>query len=149
MTTETRHRSAFADRIVRYDNLVPQVNSFIDRRTPGNTDQETFSVIGRGVVENKNQNFVHIETPHGFYMGGVRQHPGCSNSQHSHVTPETFIVHRGVFTFYLGPDCKDGELTLNEGDVISIPTQVFRDSGIPVTRSAISHRRSVGTIRER
>ncbi len=137
MTIDSDHRGEYAERIVRYGDLVPQVNSFIDRRTPGNTDQEAFSVIGRGVVENKNQNFVHIDKSHGFYMGGVRQHPGCSNSQHSHGTLETFIVHQGTFTFYLGPDCTDGELTLHEGDVISIPTQVFR--GFRNTGDTVGH----------
>ena len=136
--------STFADRIVRYDELQPQTNSFIDRRTPGNTDQETFCVIGPGVIENKKRHFVHIGIPHGFNMGGARQSPGCSNSQHSHETAETFIVHHGTFTFYLGPNREDGELELTEGDVISIPMRVFR--GFRNTGDSIGH--LVSTIGE-
>ena len=48
------------------------------------------------------------------------------NSQHSHETAEVFIVHTGRWRFMTGEFGKDGQVDLGPGDVISIPTQVFR-----------------------
>ena len=112
-------------RIVRYDELRPHKQSFIDARSPGSEDKESFSVIGGGVVENRKRH-VHIDVPHPFNMGGARMPPGIVNGQHSHVTAEVFLLHRGTFTFTLGPNREDGELRLTLGDTISIPTRVFR-----------------------
>lgn len=113
------------ERLVRYADLRPCVTAFIDTRTPGSADKENFTIIGPGVAENPDQH-VHIDIPHGFNIGGARQPPGCINSQHSHETAEVFVVHSGQWAFLLGPDAEDGEVTLNPGDTISIPTNVFR-----------------------
>jgi mannose-6-phosphate isomerase-like protein (cupin superfamily) len=114
-----------ADRLVRYEDLRPCTTAFIDTRTPGRQEKENFTIIGPGVAENPDQH-VHIDIPHGFNIGGARQPPNCINSQHSHETAEVFIIHKGTWAFYLGPDCEDGKVVLNPGDTISIPTQVFR-----------------------
>lgn len=112
-------------RLVRYPDLKPCTSAFIDTRTPGSEDKENFTIIGPGVAENPEQ-YVHIDIPHGFNIGGARQPPGCVNSQHSHETAEVFIVHSGRWAFHLGPDGKDGSIELAPGDTISIPTGVFR-----------------------
>jgi mannose-6-phosphate isomerase-like protein (cupin superfamily) len=115
-----------AKRVVRYADLRPQLNSFIDKRTPGSAEEETFSVIGPGVIENMIDRHIHITIPHGFNMGGARMPPGCVNSQHSHETAEVFLVHTGTFSMIFGPNSEDGELEVSEGDLVSIPTRVFR-----------------------
>ena len=112
-------------RLVRYADLKPCTTAFIDTRTPGRQEKENFTIIGPGVAENPDQ-YVHIEEAHGFNIGGARQPPGCINSQHSHETAEVFIIHKGTWAFYLGPDCEDGEVVLSPGDSISIPVNVFR-----------------------
>ena len=112
-------------RIVRYEDLRPCFDAFIDTRTPGSDKKENFTIIGPGVSENPNQ-FVHIAEPHGFNIGGARQPPGCLNSQHSHDTVEVFFVHSGKWSFDLGEHANDANITLRPGDIISIPTQVFR-----------------------
>lgn len=112
-------------RLVRYVDLKPCTTAFIDTRTPGRQEKENFTIIGPGVAENPDQH-VHIELPHGFNIGGARQPPGCINSQHSHETAEIFIIHKGTWAFYLGPNCEDGEVVLGPGDSISIPIHVFR-----------------------
>ena len=112
-------------RLVRYDELVPCLNAFIDARSPGSDRKENFTIIGPGVAENPDQH-VHITLPHGFNIGGARQPPGCLNSQHSHLTNEVFLVHSGTWAFRSGVDASDGEIVLREGDVISLPTGVFR-----------------------
>ena len=121
---EQSEKSA-AVRVVRYDELKPCFDAFIDTRTPGSDQKENFTIIGPGVSENPNQH-VHIAEPHGFNIGGARQPPGCVNSQHSHNTAEFFYVHAGTWSFDLGETGEDASIVLHPGDAISIPTQVFR-----------------------
>jgi quercetin dioxygenase-like cupin family protein len=116
---------ALNQRLVRYADLVPCYNAFIDCRTPGSEAKENFTIIGPGVSENPDQH-VHIPEPHGYNIGGARQPPGCVNSQHSHDTAEVFVVHSGHWRFDLGEHGKDAQVELHPGDVISIPTKLFR-----------------------
>ena len=118
-------RSALENRVVRYEDLRPCYDAFIDTRTPGSDQKENFTIIGPGVSENPNQ-FVHIAEPHGFNIGGARQPPHCTNSQHSHDTVEVFYVHSGEWRFDLGEHGEDAQTILRPGDLISIPTKVFR-----------------------
>lgn len=112
-------------RIVRYTDLAPCRDAFIDTRSPGSDQKENFTIIGPGVAENPNQ-FVHITEPHGFNIGGARQPPNCLNSQHSHETVEVFYVHTGQWRFMTGENATDGEVFMGPGDLISIPTGMFR-----------------------
>ena len=116
---------AMSNRVVRYDDLRPCYNAFIDTRTPGSEAKENFTIIGPGVSENPEQ-FVHIAEPHGFNIGGARQPPNCVNSQHSHDTAEVFLVHSGQWRFDLGEDGHDAQVFIGPGDVISLPTKMFR-----------------------
>ena len=112
-------------RIVRYADLVPCRDAFIDTRSPGSDRKENFTIIGPGVAENPNQH-VHINEPHGFNIGGARQPPRCLNSQHSHETVEVFYVFSGRWRFMSGEHGTDGEVFMGPGDLISIPTRLFR-----------------------
>jgi len=124
---KSQHTKAGSDaqHIVRYGDLRPCYDAFIDTRTPGSDKKENFTIIGPGVSENPNQ-FVHIAHPHGFNIGGARQPPNCINSQHSHDTAEVFYVHSGQWAFRTGETGEDAEVILNPGDLISIPTALFR-----------------------
>jgi quercetin dioxygenase-like cupin family protein len=113
------------ERVVRYADLVPCLNAFIDTRNPGSEAKENFTIIGPGVSENPQQH-VHIAEPHGFNIGGARQPPGCVNSQHSHDTAEVFVVHSGRWRFNLGERGEDASVECAAGDVISLPTGMFR-----------------------
>lgn len=112
-------------RLVRYAELKPCTTAFIDARTPGSDQKENFTIIGPGVAESPDQ-YVHIDIAHGFNIGGARQPPRCVNSQHSHETAEVFIIHTGTWRFNTGELGDDGHVDLQSGDVISIPTHVFR-----------------------
>jgi len=126
MLTQTRWTPAEMERrIVRYADLRPCYNAFIDTRSPGSEAKENFTVIGPGVSENPDQH-VHIAEPHGFNIGGARQPVGCVNSQHSHDTAEVFVVHSGAWRFDLGEHGDDAQVHLGPGDTISLPTGVFR-----------------------
>ncbi len=116
---------AMEARVVRYVDLRPCFNAFIDTRSPGSEAKENFTLIGPGVSENPAQ-YVHIAEPHGFNIGGARQPPGCVNSQHSHDTAEVFVAYSGHWRFDLGEHGDDAQVVLHPGDVISLPTQMFR-----------------------
>ena len=112
-------------RLVRYADLAPCLNAFVDSRSPGSDAKENFTIVGPGVSENPNQH-VHVPEPHGYNIGAARQPPGCLNSQHSHLTAEVFVVHTGEWAFRYGVDADDGEVRLSPGDTISIPPMMFR-----------------------
>jgi mannose-6-phosphate isomerase-like protein (cupin superfamily) len=112
-------------RVVRYSELVPCRNAFIDSRTPGSDAKENFTIIGPGVSENPEQH-VHITEAHGFNIGGARQPPRCINSQHSHDTAEVFVVHSGRWQFTFGEHGEDAQVQAAPGDIVSFPTHAFR-----------------------
>lgn len=116
---------AMSSRLVRYADLKPCFNAFIDTRNPGSEAKENFTIIGPGVSENPDQ-FVHIAEPHGFNIGAARQPPHCVNSQHNHQTAEVFVVHSGEWTFNLGERGDDVRLPAGPGSVVSVPTGMFR-----------------------
>lgn len=122
---KTWTQQAMEQRLVRYEELQACRNAFVDTYTPGSDQKENFTIIGPGVAEHPDQ-YVHISEPHGFNIGGARQPPGCTNSQHSHQTEEVFIVHSGQWAFRWGDKCQHGEAVLGPGDCISLPTDVFR-----------------------
>ena len=112
-------------RIVRYGDLVPCRTAFIDAHTPGSDQKENFTIIGGGVSEAADQH-VHIKDTPGFNIGAAGQPPKCRNSLHTHRTAEVFFVLSGRWRFFWGNSGSDGEVVLNEGDVINIPTGIFR-----------------------
>lgn len=110
---------------VRVGDLVPCKTAFIDAHTPGSNLKENYTIIGRGVSEGADQH-VHITTPHGFNVGAAGQPPHCRNSLHSHRTAEVFFVLWGRWRFFWGRWGDAGEVVLEEGDIINIPTGMFR-----------------------
>ena len=112
-------------RIVRYGELRPCKTAFIDAHTPGSDQKENFTIIGGGVSESPDQH-VHIKETPGFNIGAAGQPPKCRNSLHSHRTAEVFFALKGRWRFFWGRFGKAGEVVLEEGDIINIPTGIFR-----------------------
>lgn len=112
-------------RIVRYGDLQPCKTAFIDAHTPGSDQKENFTIIGGGVSESADQH-VHIQDTPGFNIGAAGQPPRCRNSLHSHRTAEVFFVLKGKWRFFWGRYGDAGEVVLEEGDIINIPTGIFR-----------------------
>ena len=118
-------QAAMTARLVRYADLIPCRTAFLDTKTPGSTEKENFTIIGRGVSESADQH-VHITELHGFNIGAARQPFGCINSQHSHDTAEVFVVHSGHWRLPFGPNKEDGAIDIGPGDVCSVPIHMFR-----------------------
>ncbi|THH39093.1 cupin domain-containing protein [Aliishimia ponticola] len=117
--------SDLQSRIVRYGDLRPCKTAFIDAHTPGSDQKENFTIIGGGVSESPDQH-VHIRDTPGFNIGAAGQPPKCRNSLHSHTTAEVFFVLKGRWRFFWGRWGSAGEVVLEEGDIINIPTGIFR-----------------------
>ena len=111
--------------IVRYGDLIPCKTAFIDAHTPGSNQKENFTIIGGGVSESDDQH-VHLRDTPGFNIGAAGQPPKCRNSLHVHTTAEVFFVLKGRWRFFWGRWGTAGEVVLEEGDIINIPTGIFR-----------------------
>src|SRR5687767_7979772 len=110
--------------ILRKD-WVPCKAAFIDARTPGSDLKDNYSFIGLGVSQSSDQ-FVNLVEPHGFQLGAAGMPNGTVNSLHMHFTAEVFINFGGDYRLRWGPDGSQGEYHSVDGDVISVPTWVFR-----------------------
>src|SRR5690242_5543503 len=99
--------------------------AFLDTKIPGSDGKINYPLIGPGVSENADQ-VVPVSEPHGFNLGGAVMAAGVVNNLHLHFTAEVFVCFAGEWQFRWGVDGSDGEAIVSEGDVISIPTWIFR-----------------------
>ena len=125
MTAPTLTMADMETRIVRYGDLRPCKTAFIDAHTPGSNQKENYTIIGGGVSESPDQHVHIVDTP-GFNIGAAGQPPKCRNSLHSHRTAEVFFALKGRWRFFWGRWGTAGEVVLEEGDIINIPTGIFR-----------------------
>lgn len=114
-----------ARRTIRRSDWVPCNSAFIDCRTPGSDQKENYSFIGVGVSQNASQ-YINLTENHGFNTGAAGMPNGISNNLHMHFTAEVFINLGGEFRLRWGVDGKQGEYVSHDGDIISIPTWIFR-----------------------
>jgi mannose-6-phosphate isomerase-like protein (cupin superfamily) len=128
-----------ARRTILRKDWVPCKAAFIDCRTPGSDRKDNYSFIGMGVSQSSDQ-FVNLVEPHGFNVGAAGMPNGTVNSLHMHFTAEVFINFGGDYQLRWGADGTQGEYHSVDGDVISVPTWVFRgftnvgaDDGILLT----------------
>ena len=112
-------------RTIRRSDWVPCKAAFIDCRTPGSDQKDNYSFIGAGVSQNSDQ-FVNLTENHGFNTGAAGMPRGISNNLHLHFTAEVFVNLGGEFRLRWGVDGQEGEYISTDGDVVSIPTWVFR-----------------------
>ena len=112
-------------RTIRRSYWVPCNSAFIDCRTPGSDRKENYAFIGAGVSQNANQ-YVNLTESHGFNLGAAGMPNGVTNNLHLHFTAEVFINFGGTFRLRWGVDGRQGEYVSQDGDVISVPTWIFR-----------------------
>lgn len=116
-------QDADARRIKRADYVSCTV-AFIDCKKPGSHLKENYSIIGPGVTSSSDQ-VINLPEPHGFNIGAAAMPSGITNNLHIHFTAEVFIVQKGEWTFRWGSN-GENEFTGREGDILSVPTWIFR-----------------------
>lgn len=118
-------RADLATRTVLRHQLRPDKAAFLDTRIPGSDRKVNYPLIGPGVSENEQQ-VVPITGSHGFNLGAAVMPAGVVNNLHLHFTAEVFVCFGGEWQFRWGVDGDDGEALVRAGDVISMPTWMFR-----------------------
>lgn len=114
-----------ASRTIFRKDLKADRAAFLDTVIPGSENKINYPLIGPGVSENAEQ-VVPVTAPHGFNLGGAVMPAGVINNLHLHFTAEVFMCFAGRWQFRWGVEGKDGEAIVQAGDVISIPTWIFR-----------------------
>ena len=112
-------------RTIKRSDMVACKVAFIDCKMPGSEDKENYSLVGPGVTQSHDQ-VVNLTEPHGFSLGVAAMPPGTINNLHVHFTAEVFMIQRGTWTFRWGADGRDGTIEGGPGDVVSVPTWIFR-----------------------
>ncbi|WP_024820664.1 cupin domain-containing protein [Arthrobacter sp. 31Y] len=112
-------------RTIRRTDLVSCNAAFIDCRTPGSDKKENYALIGGGVSQNAGQ-VINLQEDHGYNIGAAAMPNGVTNSLHMHFTAEVFFNFRGTWRFRWGKDGKGGDYVSQEGDIITVPTWIFR-----------------------
>ena len=112
------------NRLAKFKDLVPSTLPFVEGKMDGHKERKNYSIVGPGVAED-NKQFVKIAMPHSFNLGAVSAMPKNGSGLHSHTTAEVFIIYSGKWKFYWGAEGKD-ETILSTGDIISMPTNMFR-----------------------
>ena len=112
------------NRLAKFNDLIPSSLPFVEGRLEGHRERKNYTIIGRGVAEDSKQS-VKIQSLHGYNLGAVSAMPKNGSGLHSHTTAEVFIIYSGKWRFYWGADGKN-ETVLNKGEIISMPTNMFR-----------------------
>ena len=112
-------------RTIRRGDLVSCNAAFIDCRTPGSEQKENYALIGAGVSQSTGQ-VINLQEDHGYNIGAAAMPNGVTNNLHMHFTAEVFFNFRGTWRFRWGKDGKGGEYVSDEGDIVTVPTWIFR-----------------------
>tara|TARA_B100000886_G_scaffold141696_1_gene96022 strand:- start:265 stop:1206 length:942 start_codon:yes stop_codon:yes gene_type:complete len=112
------------NRLAKFNELIPSSLPFVEGRLEGHRERKNYTIIGRGVAEDSKQS-VKIQSLHGYNLGAVSAMPKNGSGLHSHTTAEVFLIYSGKWRFYWGAEGKN-ETILNTGDIISMPTNMFR-----------------------
>lgn len=124
LSTTLTHEEA-QRRLIRRADMVPCKIAFIDCKMKGSDLKENYSLIGPGVTQSADQ-VVNLREPHGFSLGVAAMPPGVVNNLHVHYTAEVFMIFKGRWLFRWGANGDEGTVIGEPGDVVSIPTWIFR-----------------------
>lgn len=112
-------------RFIPFSALRYSTEAFIDYRIPGCGPKYNYALVGPGVSQNPKQP-VNLREPHGFQVGGVSMPHGTTNPPHMHFTCEVFVCVRGDWEIHWGFNPEKQTATLHRGDIISVPTWLYR-----------------------
>lgn len=125
MNIKSLSPSSLSARILRRTQMIPERVAFIDCKMPGSHLKENYSLIGSGVSQATKKE-ISISEPHGFGLGVAAMPAGITNNLHIHYTAEVFMIYHGKWLFRWGAEGDEGEIVGEAGDIISIPTWIFR-----------------------
>jgi mannose-6-phosphate isomerase-like protein (cupin superfamily) len=125
MSDVTISRQAAEERLIKRSDYVSCSVAFIDCKTPGSHLKENYSLIGPGVTSSADQ-VINLREPHGFNIGAAAMPNGITNNLHIHFTAEVFLCFKGEWKFRWGRNGDDGEIVGRAGDIVSVPTWIFR-----------------------
>jgi quercetin dioxygenase-like cupin family protein len=117
--------NAMRERFIPFSGLRYTTEAFIDYCIPECTPKYNYALIGPGVSQNPNQP-INLREPHGFQVGAVSMPHGRTNPAHMHFTCEVFICVRGTWRVRWGFNPDDLHAEIGEGDIVSIPTWIYR-----------------------
>ncbi|WP_086381485.1 hypothetical protein [Caballeronia sordidicola] len=121
----TLDHTAATQRLVKRSDMVACKVAFIDCKMKGSDRKENYSLIGAGVTQSEDQ-VVNLQESHGFSLGVAAMPPGVVNNLHVHYTAEVFMIFKGRWLFRWGANGDEGTIIGEPGDVLSIPTWIFR-----------------------
>ena len=121
----TLDKATALKRLVKRSDMVACKVAFIDCKMKGSDHKENYSLIGAGVTQSEDQ-VVNLQDPHGFSLGVAAMPPGVVNNLHVHYTAEVFMIFKGRWLFRWGANGDEGTIIGEPGDVLSIPTWIFR-----------------------
>ncbi|MEY4014306.1 MAG: hypothetical protein RLZZ290_1170 [Pseudomonadota bacterium] len=108
-----------------FSGLRYSTEAFVDYCLDECKPKFNYALVGPGVSQSESQP-VSLREPHGFQVGGVRMPHGKVNPPHLHFTCEVFICTRGQWEIRWGYDPEFQSVLITEGDLISVPTWIFR-----------------------
>lgn len=116
-------------RVVRFEDVKksPIPVMFIDSPLEGH-QRLNYAIIGDTASENSDYEPM-INAPHTYQIGMVYALPGNGPAWHTHDYVEMFMPLKGKWRFYWSHEKDteaDGEVLLNEWDMISLPPGVWR-----------------------
>ncbi|NIM20038.1 MAG: hypothetical protein GTO42_08460, partial [Candidatus Latescibacteria bacterium] len=76
-------------------------------------------------VTSSTEQVINLPEPHGFNIGAAAMPTGITNNLHIHFTAEVFMVYDGEYTFRWGSN-GENEFVAGPGDILSVPTWIFR-----------------------
>ena len=125
MTDVIISEQAARARLIPRSAYVSCPTAFIDCKKPGSHLKRNYSMVGPGVTTSTDQ-VVNIREPHGFNVGAAAMPKGITNNLHIHFTAEVFFQFGGEYVFRWGANGDDGEIIGHDGDIVSVPTWIFR-----------------------
>ena len=117
-----------AGNVSRAADMQGSTQAFLDNHLPGHA-RENINVIGLNVTENTDDPALAplIAAPaHGFSVGYIRARKGEGAALHAHETEEVFIPVRGQWEIYWLEGETEQAVTLDVGDVVNVPTGIYR-----------------------
>jgi mannose-6-phosphate isomerase-like protein (cupin superfamily) len=116
-------KAEMLQRVAVFKQLTPSSRPLVDAVLP-QFHREIFNIIGSGVTEDATMK-VPITAVDGFHLSIIKAGPGKGTGLHSHTTVEVFMPLTGTWSVQWG-DQGENELTLNQWDVVSVPTGIMR-----------------------